>query len=305
MRFLSTPLAALSGCFFTWYCLEQQNLQYLRPTSTGNESEGDSSAEIINNLRQELHEKLLRIRELEASLDIYVASGSRSLEDEGAGIQSTAAHVSDPFLDLYRAGGRAFGVLQDAATYAVSSLVGQIWSWPGDSKDVVSLIPDMQPHIELATSALKEHLSPLAVLFKDARSKLPPEIEQTVQAAMQYFHSAAEAIVEGFFEQFPQHRTSFSGVRPSALVLAALGLLYLGFWELFMFWGIIVTTVRRIFGALHCIACCWMCRRKKVQAEKVPGAPSSLDIPSRTAESSPNVPTPTSTKATGKNKNKK
>lgn len=300
MRFLSTPLAALSGCFFTWYCLEQQNLQYLRPPSAGNESEGDSSADLINNLRQELHEKLLRIRELEASLD---ASGSCPLNDEG--IKSASAHVKDPFLDLYHAAGRAFGVLQDAATYAVSSLVGQIWSWPGDNKDVVSLIPDIQPHIERATSAFKEHLSPLVALFKHARSNLPPEIEQTAQAAMQHFHSSAEAIVEGFFEQFPQHRTSFSGVRPSALVLAALGLLYLGFWELFMFWGIIVTTVRRIFGALHCITCCWLCRRKKVQAEKAQGAPLSLDISSRTAASSPEVPTPTSTKATGKNKNKK
>ncbi|CAE8607513.1 unnamed protein product [Polarella glacialis] len=274
MKLLSTPLAALSASFITWYYLEDP--QHIRfpaspeaSTLTKETASGEEVWDLVDNLKRSATDKDHRIAALESAL----ASAAKG-------------QATDPFREVVVSGQRSLGVLQDIVVYSANALAAQIWTWPVDNKESKSVLTELQAHLESASkvaSAKLELLSPvvakwllnpLAARAQGVRAKLPTELTTKVHAVSQQVSRTIRSAVEGFLQQHPEHQASLNADRPELFLLLASAFLYLMVWEVYGFWRLLISALGSFFGAVHCLLFCGCCRRgaKAVAASPAPAA---------------------------------
>eukprot|EP00933_Yihiella_yeosuensis_P067668 TRINITY_DN7264_c0_g4_i2.p1 TRINITY_DN7264_c0_g4~~TRINITY_DN7264_c0_g4_i2.p1 ORF type:complete len:307 (+),score=48.80 TRINITY_DN7264_c0_g4_i2:143-1063(+) len=298
MRVVSTPLAALCGAFFTWYSLEQKTLHQLQlrppsvelaPTKSTDTDESDEAFD-ISLLRQELNKKAYRIQELEAALE------------NGANIRNSESTATDPFVDLFDAARRSTLVLFDASNFVWNSAVAQIWPWPVDSsKGAITTFPDFQPHLERAQKTVEERLSPFILKGQAFAAELWGEVPVEVGQALGQISELLVQAVEMFLERYPQHKASFSGVKPGVLFIALLCMIYLFFWELYMSWRMLLFILTLPCKVCGCCCRCF-CRRSgsAIAADKTCDDVSDKNGSAETPAENPGA-TPTSRRQSRRN----
>lgn len=262
MKFLSTPLAALSASFLTWYYLGQQELQMppetTRSSEIANQLASDGvPAEIVGRLREVLEEKERQISNLEEAAEAAKATG------DGPRMVAT-----DPFKDLLDAAVRSIGVMQDVASYSANAVAPQMCSWLAARKEAIPLAA-LRPLMESAENAFKHHLGHLGpvvekagAITRDLLGKVPLEVTETAKDFSQRIASAMEIAVQGFLEQYPQYRTSVVSTHPGFLLVLLIVLVYFTVWEIYGFWRLLLSFACKLLSAVQCILCCGCCRRE-------------------------------------------
>jgi len=194
MRFLSTPLAALSASFITWYCLEQKVPLFQKEPADFADSTD------VSTLQQALKDSTYRISELEASIaQLQMPEGSR-----------------DEIKVFLESGQRLLGILQDASGHALQAWgLNATWS------------TEKNLQIEKLTSQASDLWAILMMRARAAsaevQKKIPKELLEKAETSVEILKdklflvstrskAAGEAAVESFLQQHPRHHQSLAGL---------------------------------------------------------------------------------------------
>lgn len=302
MGMLSTPMTAVTASMITWYSFFQNATRDRDGVGSVGDHElfnlsaflADVGGQglLVLDLQAALEERDSRIRELEnatgatatppllpewrqplQSLALFVSTASEA----DAAFQEGGTQRDDA--DAAPAPRDALGALLEAHMAIVMLLldlaqdledwaVGQIWSWPVDSR---SSLPSIQ------TPQAGAHFGRgLAEALAKVNASLPAALQGFFQLVYGSLHVALGKLAASVAQRHPQHAATLA--RDPVLLAAQLtGFVMLACWELYGFGCVLLALLRRFLRAL----CCFR-RRPAAKAVQVQATASKRSAAGRT-----------------------